>query len=132
LSSWAEGEEVRRWKLAFSLGIVAAIVAPLAMGTWKLKPGGWQPLPLADRDRIAVMARDTRDCKQFPPSETELSKHICAVLLSDLRAGGRYESGEKITGRYVQRNLLWAGGGFVLVFVSVMIIPSHAILGLAE
>jgi hypothetical protein len=94
---------VKRWKVAISLAIIAALVGPLVTGTWKLKPGGWHPLPVDERERIAKMATETDNCTHFSPPETEIGKAICAILLSDLHAGGRYESGERITWRYVAK-----------------------------
>ncbi len=118
----AESEEVKRWKVAISLAIVAAPVGPLVTGTWKLKPGGWHPLPVDERERIAKMATETDKCTHFPPPETELSKVICTILLSDLHSGGRYESGERITWRYVAKNLELMAGAFVFVFLAAMIL----------
>src|SRR5216684_6733079 len=117
----AESEEVKRWKVAISLAIVAALVGPLVTGTWKLKPGGWHPLPVDERERIAKMATETDNCTHFPPPETELSKAICTILLSDLHSGGRYESGERITWHYVTKNLELMAGAFVFVFLGAMI-----------
>jgi hypothetical protein len=120
----AEGNEVKRWKVAISLAIVAALVGPLVTGTWKLRPGGWRPLPVDERERIAKMAKDTDNCTHFPPPETELSKAICTILLSDLHAGGRYESGERISWRYVAKNLELMAGAFLLVFLAATILPA--------
>jgi len=33
----SEGEEVKRWKVAISLALAAALVGPLVTGTWKLR-----------------------------------------------------------------------------------------------
>ena len=115
---------MKRWKIAISLAIVAALVGPLVTGTWKLKPGGWQPLPVDERERIAKMAKETNNCTHFPPPETELSKTICTILLNDLRAGGRYESGERITWRYVAKNLELMAAAFLLVFLTATILPA--------
>jgi hypothetical protein len=120
----SEGEEVKRRKVAISLAIVAALVGPLVTGTWKLKSGGWHPLPVDERERIAKMATQTDNCSHFPPAETELSKLICTILLSDLHAGGRYESGERITWRYVAKNLELMVGAFVFVFLAAMMLPA--------
>jgi hypothetical protein len=118
----AESEEVKRWKVAISLAIVAALVGPLVTGTWKLKPSGWHPVPVDERERIAKMATETDNCTNFPPPETELSKVICTILLGDLHSGGRYESGERITWRYVAKNLELMAGAFVFVFLAAMIL----------
>jgi hypothetical protein len=115
---------VKRWKVAISLAIVAALLGPLVTGTSKLKPGGWQPLPVDERERIAKMAKESDNCTHFPPSETELSRAICTILLSDLHAGGRYESGERITWRYVAKNLELMAGAFVFVFLAATILPA--------
>ena len=119
-----KGKEVKRWKVAISLAIVAALAGPLVMGTWKLKPGGWHPLPVDERERIAKMAIQTDRCTHFPPSETELSKAICTILISDLDAGGRYESGERITWRYVAKNLELMAGAFGFMFLAAMILQA--------
>jgi hypothetical protein len=79
---------VKRWKVAISLAVVAALVGPLVTGTWKLRPSGWHPLPIDERAHIAKMATETDNCTHFSPPETEIGKAICAILLSDLHAGG--------------------------------------------
>jgi hypothetical protein len=75
------------------------------MGTWKLKPGGWQPLPVDEREKIAQMAAETDNCTHDVSPKTEYSDTICIVLLSELHAGGHDESGERITWPYVAKNL---------------------------
>jgi hypothetical protein len=115
---------VKRWKVAISVAIVAALVGPLVTGTWKLKPGGWHQLPLDERERIAKMATETDNCTHFPSPETELSKAICTILLSDLHAGGSYESGDRITWRYVAKNLELMAGAFFLVFLAALSLPA--------
>ena len=112
---------MKRWKVAISLAIVAALVGPLVTGTWKLKPAGGIRCP-DERERIAKMARETDNCTHFPPPETELGKAICTILLSDLHSGGLYESGERITWRYVAKNLELMAGAFVFVFLAAMIL----------
>jgi hypothetical protein len=64
----------------------------------------------------------TDNCTHFPPPETELSKAICTILLSDLHSGGRYESGERITWRYVAKKVELMAGAFVFVFLAAMIL----------
>jgi hypothetical protein len=49
------------------------------------------------------------------------------ILLSDLHAGGRYESGERITWRYIAKNLEMMAGAFFLVFLAAMILPALAV-----
>jgi protein-L-isoaspartate O-methyltransferase len=63
---------VKRWKLAISLAVVAALAAPPVTGAWKLKPGGRQPLPVGERERIAKMAVETDNCTHFSPQNTEI------------------------------------------------------------
>jgi hypothetical protein len=53
-------------------------------------------------------------------------------LLSDLHTGGRYERGERITWRYVAKNLELMVGAFVFVFLGAMILLVGAVLGMAE
>jgi hypothetical protein len=115
---------MRRWKVAISLAIVAALVGPLVTGTWKLRPGAWHPLPTDERERIVKMATETDNCTHFSPSETELGKTICTILLSDLHAGGRYESGERITWRYVAKNIELMVGAFFFTFLAAMILQA--------
>jgi hypothetical protein len=115
---------VKLWKLAISLAVVAALAAPLVMGTWKLRSGGWHPLPAAERDQITKMAAETTNCTHFSPQDTELGKTICTVLLRDLHSGGRYESGEQITWLFVARNLELMVETFLVVFFAAMILPA--------
>ncbi len=96
----------------------------MVTGTWRLQPGGWRQLPVNERERIAKMAKETDNCTHFPLPETDLGKTICTILLSDLHAGGRYESGERITWRFVAKNLELMVGAFVFVFLAAMILPS--------
>lgn len=115
---------VKLWKLAISLAVVAALAAPLVMGTWKLRPGGWHSLPGAERDQITKMATETDNCTHFSSTDTELGKTICTMLLRDLHSGGRYESGERVTWPYVAKNMELMAGTFLLVFLAVMILPA--------
>jgi hypothetical protein len=94
------------------------------MGTWKLRPDQWRPLPVDERDRIAKMAKDTDNCTRFSSQDTEIGKTICTILLSDLHAGGRYESGEQISSRYVTKNLELMAATFFFVFLAAMILPA--------
>lgn len=116
-------KNVKRWKLAISLAIAAAIVGPLATGSWKLKPGAWYPLPAEERDRIAKMAEYTANCTHFSPQDTDLGKTICTILLSDLHSGGRWENGERITWHYVEKNVWVVAIAFFLMFFAAMILP---------
>jgi hypothetical protein len=45
-------------------------------------------------------------------------------LVGDLRHGGRYESGERITWRYVAKNLEVMATAFVFVFFAAMILQA--------
>ena len=120
-------EKVKRWKLAISLAVVAAVAAPLVTGAWKLRlPGGWHPLPVDERERIVKMATETDNCTHFSPQDTEIGKTICMILLSDLHAGGRYESGERITWDYVAKNSELMAGAFFFVFIAAIILPAVA------
>jgi hypothetical protein len=76
------------------------------------------------RARITEMASETDNCTRFSSSETEIGKSICSILLSDLHAGGRYESGERITWRYVAKNLQLMAAAFCIVFLGAMILPA--------
>jgi hypothetical protein len=115
---------VKLWKLAISLAVVAALAAPLVMGTWKLRPGGWHPLPADERDQIAKMAIKTDNCTHFAPTDTEIGKTICTMLLRGLHSGGRYESGDRITWRFVTNNLALMVETFLSVFIASMILPA--------
>ena len=115
---------MKRWKLAISLAVVAALVAPLMTGTWKLRPGRWSPLPVDERASIVKMATETDNCTHLSPQDSEIGKRICMILLCDLHAGGRYESGERITWRYVVKNLELMAEVFVFVFLAGMILPA--------
>jgi hypothetical protein len=122
------------WKLAISLAVVAALAAPLVMGTSKLRPGGWHPLPAGERDQIAKMATETDNCTHFSPTDTEIGKTICTMLLNDLGSGGRYESGDRITWRFVTKNLALMAETFVSVFIAAIDFTTAggAILGVAK
>jgi hypothetical protein len=119
-----KAENVKRWKLAISLAILAALAAPIVAGTWKPRSGEWHSLPIDERNSISKMATETDNCTHFSPQDTDIGKTICTILLSDLHAGGRYESGEKITWRYVAKNLQLMAGTFLLVFLAAMVLPS--------
>ena len=117
----AETGKVRSWKLAISLAVVAAFAGPLVTGSWRLKPGSWHQLPADERQSIAEMAADSTNCTHFPREETDVGKAICKILLSDLHAGGRWESGEKITWRYAEKNIEAMACAFVLMFAATML-----------
>jgi len=64
----------------------AAVVLSLLAGTWKLKPAGWHPLGVEERQQLATMAARTANCTRSTPSDTEIEKLICTTLLNDFRA----------------------------------------------
>lgn len=115
---------MKRWKVAISLAILAALVGPLVAGTWKLKPGQWRPLLADEHQRITRMAAETTNCTHFSRPETEIGKAICTIMLSDMHAGGRYESGDRITWRYAERNLAVMAASFIFVLIAAMVLPT--------
>ena len=70
---------MKRWKIASSLALPAAVVLSLVAGTWKLKPSGWHPLTVHERDSIVAMAKSTSNCTQFKSSDAEAGKLICTI-----------------------------------------------------
>ena len=43
---------MKRWKVALSLAVIAAIAVPVLAGTWQLDPGKWVALTKSDTDDI--------------------------------------------------------------------------------
>jgi hypothetical protein len=43
---------MKRWKLALSLAVVAALAVPALAGTWRLAPGKWVDLTASEKQRI--------------------------------------------------------------------------------
>jgi hypothetical protein len=116
---------MKRWKVALSLAVIAAIAVPSLAGTWQLAPGKWVALTEDKHDfweelRLTScldIHRDNpdwiRDC------QTDREK------LRDRVAIGGYWSPppEEVTSKYVVRNLTVAASAFGLAFALVMVIP---------
>src|SRR5262245_49830269 len=115
---------MRRWKLALSLALVAALIAPFVAGTWKLREGRWVPLSAEDKASFSSLVEETKGCTSFPPDKSDYAESICTVVSSTLRAGGQWDSGERMDWRYVAKNLRPMIAAFCLTFLLAMILPS--------
>lgn len=113
---------MKRWKLAISLAVVAAIAVPALAGTWRLAPGGWIKLTADQRESIASFVEKTKNCTSFV-NEGEYTRSICAVMRSQLASGGTWQPAGRVTLRYVATNLSVAAAAFALTFVLVMFGP---------
>jgi hypothetical protein len=98
-----DGKRMKRWKLAISLAVVAAIAVPLLAGTWRLAEGKWEGGAGAE------------------------AEYDCFLRWKKLGEDCSIELGvwhpPEVTWSYLATNLLVSAGAFALTFALVMIVP---------
>jgi hypothetical protein len=127
---------VKRWKLALTLAVVAAVTVPTFAGTWRLAPGKWVDLTEIEKLRISNEIERTNNCTA-PTGEAEdqstdpsakfdeaVALAVCEVSRDELRNGGHWEPPERVTPKYVMFNLFTVVSSFILTFALVMTGPS--------
>jgi hypothetical protein len=114
---------MRRWKIAISLALVAAICVPAFSGAWRLAPGKWVDLTASQKPRISNLIDQTNNCTQFS-GESEYEDSICRIAREQLANGGSYHPAESVTPKYLANLFLLSAGAFALTFILVMVGPS--------
>ena len=117
---------MKRWKLALSLAVVAAIIVPALAGTWRHASGHWVNLAADQKQSISAMVEETNDCASFV-NKGEYTRSICLAMRSELYNGGHWEPAEHVTPKYLATNLFVRAAGFVLAFALVMVRPNPPI-----
>ena len=113
---------MRRWKLALSLAVVAALAVPALAGTWRLAPGKWIDLTASQKRRISKLVEQTNDCTTFVDDD-EIERISCRVSQRQLADGGVLYPPERITPKYIATNVFTAATAFALTFAVVMFGP---------
>jgi hypothetical protein len=128
---------MKKWKVALSLAVIAAIAVPALAGTWQLAPRRWVDLTVSQRGSMASNLLLTRDCTDFrdvddTPLENEVLSStsrksvleiICPGMLKTYTEGGSWHPPERVSWAYVVRNLRVAAIAFGLTFALAMVIP---------
>jgi hypothetical protein len=129
---------VRQWKIAISLAIIGAAVAPFASGTWKIRPISETWLPLTEDQKKSFAAYvEKRNCKALderfneargrgiePPFNNDAADTIiCDMRLKSLREGGESHSYFSVL-KYLAINSGVALGGFFGVFGLAFLLPA--------
>jgi hypothetical protein len=120
---------MKRWKVALSLAVIAAIAVPSLAGTWQLAPGKW--VALTEDRTSTTLLKELRltSClaihRDHPDWIKEMACQTDREKLRDRVAYGGYWSPppEEVTSKYVVRNLTVAASAFGLTFALVMVIP---------
>jgi hypothetical protein len=113
---------MKRWKLALSLAVVAAIAVPAIAGTWRLAPSKWVDLTDSQKQRISNLIDRTNNCTRFS-DESEYEDSICRVAREQLANGGSYYPPERVTAKFLWKNAVAAGAAFLTVFALAMLTP---------
>jgi hypothetical protein len=114
---------MKRWKIAISLAVVAAVCVPALAGTWRLAPGKWVDLTSSQKQRISNFIERTNNCTQFS-GESEFEEPACRIGIEQLANGGSYYPPERVTPKYLTNLFLLSAGAFALTFILVMVVPS--------
>jgi hypothetical protein len=131
---------MKQWKLALSLAILGAIVAPFVTQTVRMRPSTetWIPLTQDEKERISAEMSKTSNCRAISedfdakktmgikPSVEDFMDVIsrdstCRDQLKSLELGGYVESHPSLF-KYVVFNLASALAGFGIVFGAAMVI----------
>ncbi len=114
---------VRRWKLALSIAVAAAVVVPAFAGTWRLAPGKWVDLTPSQKERLSKFMEQTDNCIRLT-DESEYEGLACRTAREQLSDGGVSYPAERVTPKYLAVNFFASAGAFVLTFAFVMLGPS--------
>jgi hypothetical protein len=119
------------WKVAVSLGILGAIVAPFASGTWKLhsRTDVWVPFTANEKANLAAYLEKTKNCQTLSarldelekigsvPSVSQVADAVgCRYSLQNLSSGGEFKSYPSAL-KYAAANLAAALVGFLGFFL---------------
>lgn len=113
---------MKRWKLAISLAIGAAVAVPALTGVWRLAPGNWVDLTASQKERISNYLEQTNYCSARHDAEDDKTA-VCQILSRQLADGGVWYPPEHITRYYLAKNFIVAVGAFGLTFVLVLVAP---------
>jgi hypothetical protein len=121
---------MKQKKIAISLAIVGAIVAPFVSGTWKVEPRSEVLVPLTaeEKERIAARTDRTENCefiKSFP------KRYICQQDHENLERGAEIHSYLSLP-KYFGINLATALSAYAVIFGLTFLVPIliHAIASL--
>ena len=114
---------MRKWKVAFSLGVIAAIAVPAVAGTWRFQPGEWIALTEIETRQIEERLERTKHCSPGLLSG-DLDAFLCREAARQQLDGAVWHPTPRLTSpKYLAVNLLTAAGGLVLTFALVMLGP---------
>jgi hypothetical protein len=65
---------MKRWKVAISLAVAAAIVTPAATGVWRLAPARWVDLTTSQKERIWNYLGQTKSCTLLKRGDIDEAK----------------------------------------------------------
>ena len=132
---------MKQLKIAISLAVVGAIVAPFVLRTYKMRPlsDAWVPYTAEQKSRIAANLARTNNCqtlsdrvKEFklegkPPTtdfmDAVADERACRLVVKDLQAGGRFQT-HRSAGKYLAFNAAAAAAGFISIFGLTFLLPA--------
>lgn len=77
---------MKRWKLAISGSLIAAIAVPALSGVWRLGPGRWVGLTASQKQGISNYLEQTNNCRSLKPEE--IDEAACRILIEQLGMAG--------------------------------------------
>jgi hypothetical protein len=115
---------MKRWKLAISLAVIAAVAVPAITGVWRLAPGKWIDLTPPQKQRISDYLDRTNYCRSPLSIETPDEEATCNVMMQQFSAGGSFYPPERVTTKYLLKVAFVVIVAFSLTFALVMAIPT--------
>jgi hypothetical protein len=114
---------MRTWKVAVSLALIVALMAPVWTGSWRLREGKRLTLSPAQRLTISRHMTETKNCRSFPPNREDNDVIVCMIEADQLASDGDWVPGEKVGRAYLTRNLNIMAISFFAVFLIAMVLP---------
>jgi hypothetical protein len=84
---------MRRWKVALSLAVVGALVAPFVFRTYKVRPPSVQTwVPMTEEVKAGVIAymKETNNCQDLVDRGIDPALELCRAEQRMLNEGGGY------------------------------------------
>jgi hypothetical protein len=115
------GGRGRQWKIALSLAIVGAVVAPFVFRTFKANTNYkvWVPLTAQEKENLANYLKDNRDCH---PKPGFIRDYTCELDEEEFRLNGRYQV-HSDSAKYLTLSAGVAAAAFAVVFSLALLIP---------
>jgi hypothetical protein len=117
---------MKRWKVALSLAVIAAIAVPALAGTWRLAPGRFATEAEKRRDEAFATEAEKSTNRYARVPRMVLDMRMQDAMTRGGNWGDIWYPAEEITSEYVAKNLTVAASAFGLTFALVMVTPPLA------